>query len=257
MLPRDFIFSQNNLQMYVDCKRLFYLKEILRLAWPANESEPVKIQEERMATGSQFHLLCSQYLCGIPSEVLVQTIDNGEMMQWWNAFLSLELHSSSNLFPEKAITIPFGKFRLTAHFDLLIRQPDECHTIYDWKTNLKHPSKQQVENRLQTIIYPIVLNKFLSIEKMNNSKSIKMIYWYPEFPEQPYDFSFNYEKLKHQESVLRNLIQEISNSSPEDFIMTDSLQRCQICNYRSYCNRGDRAGEIIDDFSQEDQLNLV
>lgn len=257
MLPRDFIFSQNNLQMYVDCKRLFYLKEILRLAWPANESEPVKIQEERMATGSQFHLLCSQYLCGIPGEVLLQTIDSEEMKRWWNAFISLDLHPSPNFFPEKAITIPFGEFHLTAHFDLLIKQPDGSYVIYDWKTNLKHPSKQQVENRLQTSVYPIVLNKFLNFEHINNPKSIKMVYWYPEFPDQPHEFAFDPEKLKQQETNLRNLIQEISGSSPGDFTMTDSFQRCKICNYRSYCNRGDRAGEIIDDFSLEDQLNLV
>lgn len=257
MLPHDFLFSQNNLQLYSDCKRLFFLKEILHLEWPANETEPVRIQEERMAIGSQFHLLCSQYLCGIPSEVLLQTIETEEMMRWWNAFLSLSLNPSPNLFPEKAITIPFGEFRLTAHFDLLIKQPDGSQIIYDWKTNLKHPSKQQVENRLQTVVYPIVLNKFLNFEQMTNRKSIKMVYWYPEFPDQPHEFAFDPEKLKQKETILRDLIQQISGSSTEDFSMTNNLKRCQICNYRSYCNRGDRAGEIFEENFQEDQFNLV
>jgi hypothetical protein len=243
--------------MYSDCKRLFFLKEILHLEWPANESEPVRIQETRMATGSQFHLLCSQYLCGIPVEILLQSIESEEMLRWWNAFLSLGLNPSPNFFPEKAITIPYGNFRMTAHFDLFTKQPDGTYIIYDWKTNLKRPSQQQVENRMQTIVYPIVLNKFFKFERKNGPRSIKMIYWYPEFPEQPHEFSFAPDKLKRQENVLGNIVEEVSSSAPEDFIMTDNLNRCQFCNYRSYCNRGERAGECNDDFFQEAQLNLV
>jgi len=257
MLPRDFIFSQNNLQMYSDCKRLFLLKVIKNLEWPANDTEPVKVQEERMAFGSQFHLLCSQFFYGIPDELLLQSIENDELLRWWKACFSLGFRPSTNHFPEKAITIPFGGFRLTAHFDLLVNEPDGSHTIYDWKTNLKLPSKQLVMNRLQTLVYPVVLGKFLNFEHATNLNQINMIYWYPEFPDQPHKFSFDHENLKQKESELISLIQDISEFSPEDFNMTDNFKRCQICNYRSFCNRGDKAGMNIEDSFLEDSINLV
>ncbi len=254
MLPNDFIFSQNNLQLYVDCKQRFYLREIVKLDWPANESEPVRIQEERMAIGSQFHLFCSQFLSGIPADVLEQSIDSIEMTRWWTSFQSLGLQPSVDLQPEKAITIPFANFHLTAHFDLLMKIPDENYVIYDWKTNLKHPKRKLVEDRLQTIVYPLVLHIYLTRnqETKNQSNTIEMVYWYPEFPDQPHRFNYDNTLLNQYKSKLESIIGEISNTLPEDFVLTTDAKKCAYCQYRSYCNRGVEAGKYLDENSRED-----
>lgn len=244
MLPNEFVFSQNNLQKFIDCKRLFYLEEIEHLEWPAIESEPVKIQEERMAAGSRFHQLCSQYLLGIPEELLGKTIDSDEVSRWWNSFLKLELKPSPDVFPEKAITVPFGDFRLTAHLDVLIKQSDDIYLIYDWKTNQHLPGRVTMQNRLQTLVYPVILHKFLDFSHRKNPPTITMIYWYPEFPDKPHKFQFHHEDIKCNQQDLEKLITEISASNSDDFVMTDNEKRCQICPYRSFCNRGVKAGEM-------------
>ena len=93
MLPSEFVFSQNNLQYYVDCKRRFYLKEIEQLSWPANESEPVRLQEERMNAGTSFHLLCAQFFSGVPEEIIRENIVSPEILRWWDSFLITGIYS--------------------------------------------------------------------------------------------------------------------------------------------------------------------
>ncbi len=243
MLPSDFIFSQNSLQHYVDCKRRFFLEEIEGLDWPANQSEPVRIQEERMKAGTLFHLLCRQYLTGIPAQVIEESIDSDEMTRWWRAFLSLGLQPSGNLWPEKAITLPFSGFRLTAHFDLLLQKPTGQYAIYDWKTNLKQPAMPRLAERMQTKIYPLVLHTFLA-QQGKAPEEIEMTYWYPEFPQQPQPFRFDAKAIAGFQVELQRLIEEIAQNPDDDFAMTEHLATCRYCQYRSYCNRGTSAGEF-------------
>jgi hypothetical protein len=254
MLPHEFIFSQNNLQFYVDCKQRFYLKEIAKLNWPANETEPVRLQEERMALGSRFHLLCSQYFCGVPAETLRESIGSPEMLHWWESFISLGLSPAPDTQPEKAITIPFAGYRLTAHYDLLVKQSDESYVIYDWKTNLKRPSRQQVQKRMQSIVYPLVLQLYLKQLKIKECQSpkIEMVYWYPEFPDQPHRFQYDLDTFKNQEKDLSELINQISQNSPNEFVRTDDLNQCLYCQFRSYCNRGESAGKYNEEMLSEE-----
>jgi hypothetical protein len=259
MLPLDFVFSQNNLQLYVDCKHRFYLHEILKLDWPANDSEPVKIQEERMMLGTQFHLICSQYFSGIPAEKVEESIQSPEIMKWWRSFLDFGLMPSPDLIPEKAITVPFSGYHLTAHFDLLQKKSNDTYVIFDWKTNTKYPPHQRVAERMQTLIYPVVLDFFLrskSKDKPLDSR-IEMIYWYPEFPDKPHRFTFTRETLEYQKTSLHDLIVEISQNSAENFSLTDEIDRCKYCQYRSYCNRGIMAGEYMDHEIDDSSINLV
>lgn len=241
MLPPEFIFSQNSLQQYVDCKRRFYLEQLLRMDWPANQSEPVILQEQRMAIGSQFHLLCSQFFHGIPVDAIQNTIESPEVMRWWEAFLALGLSPSPNHQPEKAITLPFEGYRLTAHYDLLIEETNKF-VIYDWKTNTKHPPRQQLQDRMQTMVYPLVLHQFVTEKESKQFHPIELVYWYPEFPDQPHRFGFNEQTISQQSQLVSELIKEISISQTDDFLMTDDTRKCTYCQFRSYCNRGQRAG---------------
>jgi hypothetical protein len=45
VLSEDFVFSQSNLQAYVDCPRRFWLAHVRRMPWPAVEAGPVQEYE--------------------------------------------------------------------------------------------------------------------------------------------------------------------------------------------------------------------
>ena len=249
LLADNFIFSQNSLQNYVDCKRRFYLKEILQLQWPALESEPTRMLEERTTLGAEFHLLCNQYFSGVPELAIRESLDSPEILQWWDAFIRLGLLPKPQLRPEKAITVPFLDYRLTVHYDLLSSDQDEHYIIYDWKTNLKQPQRATLGKRMQTIIYPMVLQIFCEINNTVNSRpeNIKMIYWYTVFPEHPIEFQYDQATYTSQKSELANLITEITRNGMDDFYLTEKLWHCKFCQYRSYCNRGEKAGEFTEE----------
>lgn len=254
MLPHEFIFSQNNLQYYIDCKQRFFLKEIAKLSWPANESEPARIQEERMDIGSKFHLYCSQYFNGVPVESITESIESPEMQNWWGSFLYLGLHPSPENLAEKAITLPFANYRLTAHYDLLLKESEEKYVIYDWKTNSKRPSRKQVLQRMQSIVYPLVLRLFLDQRKdaQTHKPEIEMVYWYPVYPDQPHILVYDQGSKDRQKSEIAEMIEQISMNAPEDFPRTDDLKKCLYCQFRSYCNRGEKPGNYDEDSSFEE-----
>ncbi len=254
MLPANFTFSQSNLQNYVDCKQRFYLAHIVGLDWPANQSEPVLLQEERMAFGSEFHLLCNRFFCGIPAESIRDSISNAQVLHWWESFLALGLSPGPNAFSEKMLTTPFHAYRLTAKFDLLVREGRNKFTIYDWKTNAKRPSQLSAQNKTQTNVYPVALWSFQKqlLGDQDRNIDIDMIYWYPEFPDQPFRFHFSEEILKQRETELLGLLKDISETPSDGFILTDEMKKCDYCHYRSYCNRGQSAGEYDEEqFTEE------
>ena len=260
LLADNFIFSQNSLQNYVDCKRRFYLKEIQQLQWPALESEPTRLQEERTALGAEFHLICNQYFCGVPETTIRESIDSPEILLWWNSFIDLGLQPAPRLQPEKAITVPFLNYRLTVHYDLLITNQNDQNLIYDWKTNQNQPQRATLGKRMQTIIYPMVLQIFCETNDAKNARpeNIEMVYWYPAFPEQPIKFSYDQISYVSQKSELETLITEITQNEMEDFFLTEKVSHCIFCQYRSFCNRGEKAGmfsEETNDFSIPDSMS--
>ncbi len=71
-LPDDFVFTQNNLQDFVDCPRRFQLKYLLKMAWPAPISEPIEENDHLIQLGSQFHQMVHQFFLGIPEEKITR-----------------------------------------------------------------------------------------------------------------------------------------------------------------------------------------
>lgn len=244
LLADDFVFSQNNLQQYQDCKRKFYLKHIEQLQWPALVSEPTELQEARTALGAEFHMRCEQFFSGVPESVLHDSIESPEMLQWWSAFEALGLQPGLNHQAEKAMTVPFLDFRLTAHYDLLISNQNGKYLIYDWKTNLKQPLRMELSKRMQTLVYPLVLQLFR--EAYDNPKAspeeIELNYWYPVYPTRPFRFLYNNVIYQRQKTELETLVTEIMNNDKDDFQLTDETSRCSYCQFRSFCNRGSKAG---------------
>jgi PD-(D/E)XK nuclease superfamily len=132
-LPEGFLFSQSNLQDFVDCQRRFQLRHLLHLAWPAVEAEPYLENERRIDQGAQFHKIVRQYLLGVPETKIEITIAADEIMAtWWENFLSATRSGNlsmivipdNQLYEEINLSVPLEKFRLMAKYDLLIIHPD-------------------------------------------------------------------------------------------------------------------------------------
>jgi CRISPR/Cas system-associated exonuclease Cas4 (RecB family) len=257
-LPANFQFSQGSLQDYVDCPKRFQLKYIENLAWPALETEPALESENHMVQGAIFHRLVQQFLLGVSVEklsLLAETDTN--LVRWWGNFLSsfqmlegLKNESGSGYIrhPEIDLSLTIGDYRLTGKFDLLLLTGDEF-IIYDWKTARTQPKREWVQASMQTRVYPYLLRKaggYLNNGIPISPSQIKMIYWYANYPTSPLEINFNKNQLKEDQRHICKLIEEIIQLTKQSFPMTENKKRCNFCSYRSFCNRGEKAGSFED-----------
>jgi len=255
-LPEGFLFSQSNLQDYVDCQRRFQLRHILHLAWPAVEAEPYLENERIIDQGAKFHNIVRQYLIGVPDTQISQTVSSDENMDlWWSNFLHsikdgiLEMIIESGIqhFEEITLSVPVENFRLIAKYDLLVIRPDSKLIIIDWKTAQNHPKRKWLANRLQTHVYPFVLTGagswFIGGNPLDPSQ-IEMIYWFTNQPEQPVRFPYDQSNYQEDSRYIGNLISTIDQKSEPIFPLTIDIKRCLFCTYRSLCNRGVKPGDL-------------
>ncbi len=274
-------FSQSSLQDFVDCRRRFYLRYLLRLDWPAIQSEPALENERTIQQGERFHRLVHQRLVGVPDERLDAMIHDDELRQWWENFCAW---SGSVRFaaqyPEVSLFAPLEGSRLVAKYDLIAAGPRGQLIIYDWKTYHKRPRRPWLEGRLQTRVYQCLLA--LAGAHFNGgqpvpAEKIEMVYWFAAFPDQPEHFSYNTARFAEDRAYLESLVQEINRLAaasstpggsvekagdrsllPADghFPPTAHEERCAFCVYRSLCGRGERAG-AADGMEEDAQASSV
>jgi hypothetical protein len=248
MLPTDFVFSQNNLQDFVDCPRRFQLKYLLHTSWPAPISEPVEEQEQLIQLGSRFHRMVQQYQLGIPEEKISRWVDDPDLIAWWNAFLTHPPEKLPNRrLAESYLSMPFEGYRLAAKFDLLAMSEKGQLVIVDWKTSQKTPRPDFLHKRVQSIVYPFLimntgcaLNEYQPVDPLN----VQMIYWFPAFPEKSITLTFDQSWKETTRRQLSQLVQEISQMQSEIFPLTSNIEKCKFCHFRSLCERGISAGKV-------------
>ncbi len=256
-LPEGFLFSQSNLQDYVDCQRRFQLKHLLHQAWPAVEAEPYLENERLIDRGAKFHRIVRQYLSGVSAEQVAQSIHDEEKMQeWWENFLSSIKNGLLAIlndpivrhYEEITLTFPVAGFRLIAKYDLLVVYPHGQTIIFDWKTTENHPKRRWLTDRLQTHIYPFVLTgagSFLTGANPVDADQIEMIYWFTNQPEQPERYPYTAAAYRQDDRYLSNLISTINQKTESIYPLTPDVRRCLFCTYRSLCNRGVSAGDLV------------
>jgi CRISPR/Cas system-associated exonuclease Cas4 (RecB family) len=258
-LPNDFHFSQASLQDYVECRRRFQLRYILRQAWPALEAEPALENERRLQMGAAFHHLVQQHILGVPTERLSSMVaarkDAGEeLKRWWSNYLQYGqdlagLRDVPGLqdFPETSLSAPFQNYRLVAKYDLIAVTPLGQAVIFDWKTSRKRPRRKWLAGRPQTRLYPYLLvqaGAHLNQGTPFQPDQVEMIYWYPEFPAEPERFPYNSTIYQEDGEYLASLVAEIEDLEEDEFYLTTDLERCRFCTYRSLCARGVKAGGL-------------
>jgi CRISPR/Cas system-associated exonuclease Cas4 (RecB family) len=241
--------SQSSLQDYQDCPRRFELRYLQRLAYPAVETEPALENEKHQQEGEYFHRLAQQHLIGIPAEQVGRLANTENLQRWWANFLDLgglkDLRGME-LYPEITLSAPLGKFRLVAKYDLIAVDKDHV-TIFDWKTYRKRPKNEWLHVRWQTRVYRALLvqaGRHLNGGKTFTPEQIEMVYWFADFPTEPARFIYKADQFKRDWDALTKIANEISTGS--DFPKTDEVSKCSYCPYRSYCNRGIRAGDSAD-----------
>jgi hypothetical protein len=259
-LPPFFKFSQSSLQDYVDCPRRFQLRHINHLSWPAVETEPVLENERRLQEGQLFHRMVQQHRVGLPVEKLSRLANTPDLNHWWENYLGHDFRiSNCEQFPELSLTAPVGRHRLLAKYDLIAILPGQKAIIFDWKTYHKRPRDEWMAARMQTRVYRTLL--VVAGASLNGGASIQpdqieMVYWYAEFPSEPIRFPYNSTQYKRDWDTLTGIINEIDQHPA--FPLTEDEQKCAFCLYRSYCNRGGKAGTIdeIDMEAASGELNL-
>jgi len=240
--------SQSSLQDYIDCARRFQLRYLDRLSYPAIESEPTLENEKHQQEGEFFHRLVQQYLIGIPKEQISKLANTSNLQRWWENYLTHPdlrvLKALGGLFPEATLSAPLGKYRLLAKYDLIAIDQNKA-TIYDWKTYRKRPRNEWLSARMQTRVYLALLAH--AGAHLNNGQpfapgQIEMIYWFSDFPNEPARFSYTSAQYKRDWDTLNKLADEIDSVS--SYPLTDDRTKCLFCPYRSYCERGVRAGDV-------------
>lgn len=240
-------FTQGSLQDYVDCRRRFQLRYLLKVAWPALEAEPALENETAMQQGALFHRLIQQHLLGIPAERLTPLAEGSELSRWWQNYLGFTYPAAAALYPEVTLSMPLLGSRLVAKYDLTLVQPDGRVIIYDWKTSRKRPKRAWLVERLQTRVYPYLLAQAGAHLNRGNACSpeqIEMIYWFAEEPREPEIIHYRTDLFARDDAYLKSLIAEINGLRPEAFTLTTHEERCRFCTYRSLCDRGVGAGDL-------------
>ena len=251
--------SQSSLQDYVDCAKRFQLRYIERLSYPAVESEPTLENEKHQQEGAYFHRMVQQYLVGVPAEQITRIANSVNLQRWWENFLNsgnltglTPLRSASGvlrkdlsgLYPEATLSAPLGNYRLLAKYDLIAIQNDKV-TIYDWKTYRRRPHNEWLAARMQTRVYRALLvhaGAHLNNGQPFEPEQIEMVYWFADFPDEPAQLAYTSTQYKRDWDTLVTLADELHNAS--SYPLTDDTTKCSYCPYRSYCDRGVRAGDM-------------
>ena len=262
LLPDDFQFSQSSLQDFADCPRRFYLKYVRQLRYPAPESEPLREFEAQAERGALFHHLVHQHLVGLPADALAETLSDETVAAWWDNYLAYGLADlPPRRYPEITLSAPLAGHRLVAKYDLLAL--GERAVIVDWKTALRRPKRERLQSRLQTVVYPYLLARAGAHLKGGQPippEAITMIYWFAEFPQQPESFAYSADQLARDGAQLESLAADILRRGESEFELTDNLDLCRFCSYRSLDDRGAKAGNLLsadqDDEAERFDLDL-
>jgi hypothetical protein len=246
--PSLFNFSQSSMQDYYDCPRRFQLRYLEQLAWPAMESEPLLENEQRQQDGRTFHRMVQQHVIGLPVQKISRQANRPELNRWWENYLGHDFNIPGyGKYPEIALSAPVGPHRLLAQMDLVAISPARKAIIFDWKTYHKRPMDEWMAVRMQTRVYRALLVRsggFLNGGVPFLPEQIEIVYWYASFPLEPARFSYDPGQYHRDWVILTGMIDEIDHM--HEFPMTMDEKKCVYCPYRSYCERGSKAGMDID-----------
>jgi RecB family exonuclease len=252
-LPETLIFSQSNLQDYIDCPYRFYLRYIRHTKWPALVVGDALEFEKRGQTGARFHRLIQQYLLGVSESRLTELAaadPEPNISRWWDKFLTvIPPLLEGQRYVEMTLGASLGGQRLIAKYDLILARPDGGLAIYDWKTSSRKIRKAWLLERAQTRLYRLLLalsGSVLTSGETVTPAQIEMNYWFAPHPEAMVSLPYTREAFDADRAYFSDLTEEIRTRPAEAFTRTSDLSKCRFCVYRSHCDRGTAAGDLAD-----------
>lgn len=242
--------NQKNIQDFLDCPRKFQLLSLDNLCWPAALSDNLMKIERSTFLGNQFHMICYQYFSGISPDQIGDSIVDPDLKIMWENFLPFgSKFLDHSVYPEQLITSSLLNFRLVAKFDLVVKVSSDKYIILDWKTGANKPSREILNNRVQSYLYPYIFHQSgadLIGEISIKPDQIEMHYFYPSSTE-PHEI-FPYSSQAHDEvsSRLEGILSKLTNifQATDEFPLTDDRSQCLYCVFRSLCDRGVAPGSI-------------
>lgn len=251
ILPKDFDFTQGNLQDYVDCPYRFYLRYVLRVSWPALVVDKALDFEQRGQAGGRFHRLVQQYLLGVPEARISEIADADplpDVREWWAGFLThVPPKLTGQRWVETTLTAGLAGQRVVAKYDLILAEEKGHLTIFDWKTSHNVPRKAGLLTRIQTRLYRVVLTQASPAffdGQLCPPEKVTMNYWFATHPQTLVSLPYSQPEYARDLEDLTALIEKICASEPADFVRTDRVDHCRYCVYRSHCDRGVEAGDL-------------
>jgi hypothetical protein len=255
-VPDGWQFSQSSLQDYADCPRRFLLRYRWRMRWPALVAEPAEQYEANIARGERFHRMVQQFQAGVPAERVPQATDDVHLQAWWSQFLAHGLNGlPERRYVEMTLYTHILGHPLVAKYDLIALEAGDRAVILDWKTGPRRPKREALARRWQGIVYPYVLveaGAALNGGRALDPERVEMVYWFANDPEYPERFAYGVEQHARNRVALETLIHQVR--AERSFPLTPDLRMCRYCAYRSYCDRGDKAGAVndLDNLSEDD-----
>jgi CRISPR/Cas system-associated exonuclease Cas4 (RecB family) len=241
-------FSQASLEDYRTCPRRFQLRYLHAQKWPALVATPPDTYEDHRRQGVLLHRMIQQHELGFPASFLTSANREEPLATWYQRYLDYPPDDlPAERIPEFECSSRVEDYHLVGKFDLLAYEPGGRFVIVDWKTDRRPPSITKAAERMQTHIYPYLLvesGAFLNEEAPIRSSQVEMVYWYAEDPQGVQRFSYTEAMHAENRAYLLALMDEISQEGSSGFPLTDNLQACVFCTFRSLCGRGSSPGSF-------------
>lgn len=251
-LPPAFAFSQSSMQDYADCARRFQLRYLMQQEWPAPAAEPLGEAEQADSLGRRFHRLLERHFLGLTVE---RTALDPALLAWWDAFSAHPIPAlpATVRRPETITTAEIGGQRMQATYDLLAYEPGGEAWIVDWKTTKHRPTRNWLDHRLQTVLYPLLLVEsapaLLGYEL--KPEQVRLVYWFATAPGQSEVFAYSAARRDQDRRAIETLLQRLLSTEDAVWPLTLDTGRCRLCQYRSLCDRGKLAGRYDEGDDEE------
>jgi CRISPR/Cas system-associated exonuclease Cas4 (RecB family) len=245
--------SQSSLQDFKDCARRFQLRYVMDQRWPAPPAEPLHDVERADLVGKQFHRVMERHWLGLPIQ------HDGlepELQGWWDAFVANPVQNLPGTVrrPEVHTTAQSAGQRVVATFDLLAYEPGGQAAIVDWKTSQRKPTRNILDRRLQTSVYPLLLVE--SSQRLLGFKlapdDVRLIYWFANAPAEVEVFQYSTARYETDKKTLETMTERLlSLDTNAIWPLTPNVELCRFCQYRSLCDRGREAGDFREEHDEE------
>lgn len=245
-----FEFSQNALNTFRSCPKKFGYKYIQGLNWKKEDDEEYY---RSMKYGLEFHLMCERYFSGIPVGKFIGNKEYEKFDQWLEKVKkAVPIYEDREYLPEYGLSIKIDEeSRLTAKYDLAVIYIENGQLsidIWDWKTENRKLKYNDLEKRMQSIVYMAVAYEVIPKIYGNGKEKarVRMYYYQPEYYSEPIELTYSKEKFENDKIKIEGIIKEIKKSNFED----KNLRSCKYCEFNMLCNRNSVDESVYEDYEE-------